>query len=422
MRLIVQFLPALALFMLPAQLRQADLPRDLLRLRNLKLRMMQNLSRIPNYTCLETMVRMNRAPSSMIIAVPGKTVPFRRRDVVRFEVAEVDGHELFAPPGNHDFRKMGLRELAPTGLIGNGSFFSIAHDLFGTSIARYLYAGDDNVNGRPLLRYEFQVSQLESGFEVRTGYGHAILGYHGSLWADPRTFDAVRVDLHGDDVPPALGIDQVEDSIDYAPVRIGSTYSLLPQSGSISMGQIHGWESRNELTFTHCREYGVETAISFAEVAETNGPPEGTRAVDLPPGLRIIVRLETPVDSEKSLSGDPIAGRVEADAIRKGQVVVSKDAMVTGRVRRIEQHLEGWPYVLARLEFTGIEFQGKTARFYAELEKVMPAPGAEKIRRVSTQELPGIGGLPGVGTLSVPGNRMILPSGLRMVWKTLAYD
>jgi hypothetical protein len=415
-------MPALALLMLPAQLRQADLPRDLLLLRNIKLRMKQNIARIPNYTCLETMVRTNRAPSSMIIAVPGKTVPFQRRDVVRFEVAEVQGHEMFAPPRGHDFRTMDVRELAPTGLVGNGSFSLITRDLFATNIARYRYAGDDKVSGRTLLRYDFQVSQLESGFDVRTEYGHAVVGYHGALLADPRSFDAVRVDLHADDVPPSLGIDQVADSIDYAPVRIGRTNALLPQGGEISMRHISGWESRNELTFTHCREYGVETAISFAEVNEKSGPQEGERAVDLPPQMQIIIRLETSVDSETIHTGDSITGRVAADVILKGNVIVRKDALVTGRLRRIEQHLEGSPCVIARLEFTEIEFEGKTARFYAELEKIVPSIGGEKVRRVTTKELPGIGALPGVGTLSVPGNRMVLPPGLRMVWKTLPYD
>ena len=106
---------ALGLLALPGPLRQDDLPRDLLLLRNVKVRMKQRLSRVPNYTCLETMVRTRRAPPSLIIAVPGKSVPYRRADVVRFEVAEVEGAELFALPGNHDFRATPLRRLHPPG-------------------------------------------------------------------------------------------------------------------------------------------------------------------------------------------------------------------------------------------------------------------------------------------------------------------
>lgn len=399
----------------------AELPQGVILLSRVKLKMRRNLARIPNYTCLETMVRTTRAPERMIIAAPGKSVPYRRTDVLRIEVAEVDGDELFAPPGNHDFKKMSLSELGRGGLIGNGTFSLLANAIFASNNPDYHYIGEETVDGVNLLRFDFRVSQLVSGFEVQTSYGKAIVGYHGSFWADARTFDAVRVEMSADDIPPRLGTDQAGNRIDFAPVRIGSSYALLPQSGETSMRQIRGWDSRNEITFTHCREYGVETTISFTEPVETAEAGGGTRNVELPPGLELTIRLDTPVDSEKALAGDLIRGRVEADAMLKGKVLVHKDALVSGRLRRLEQHLEGWPYVLARLEFTEIEFEGKTARFLAELEKVIPGPGAERIKRVVTKEVPGIGGLPGVGTLSVPGNRMLLPAGTRMIWKTMTY-
>ena len=293
--------------------------------------------------------------------------------------------------------------------------------MFNSNNPVYHFIGEEKVDGVTLLRFDFRVSQLVSRYEVGTQFGTAIVGYHGSFWADPKTFDAVRLDVSGDDIPPYLGIDEVGDRIDYAPVRIGASDALLPQSGELSMRQIRSWESLNRLTFTHCREYGVETTISFGDADETAEPSAGTRNVELPAGLQLTLRLETPIDSEKALVGDPISARVDVDAMLKGKVVVHKDALVSGRLRRLEQHLEGWPYVLARLEFTEIEFEGKTARFFAELEKLIPPHGSEGIKRVATKDLPGIGALPGVGTLSTRSNRMILPVGTRMVWRTLSY-
>jgi hypothetical protein len=413
---------ALGILAFPAPLRQADLPRDLFLVRNIKNRMRQNLARVPNYTCLETMVRTTRAPSSMIIAAPGKTVPFRKADVVRVEVAEVDGDELFASPGNHDFKKMRVRELAHGGLIGNGSFSLIAHDVFTTNVAVAHFVGEEKMDERILLKYDYRVSQLESGFQVGTERGLATVGYHGSVWANPTNFDAVRLDLFADDIPPYLGVDQTYNRIDYTPVRIGSSIALLPQSGELSMRRLAGWESRNEVTFTHCREYGVETTISFGDVTDASTPSTGTRDVELPAGLQLTIRLDTPVDSDKALVGDPISGKVDLDAKVKGKVVVHKDALVSGRLRRVEQHLEGFPYVLVRLEFTQIEFEGKTARFFAELEKIIPVPGSQAVKRVATKELPGVGGLPGVGTISAMGNRLVLLAGTQMIWKTLSYE
>jgi hypothetical protein len=384
--------------------------------------MKQNLTRVPNYTCLETMIRTRRAPSSMIVAVPGKSVPFRRTDVLRFEVAEIDGEELFAFPGNHDFRKMTLREMSPTGLMGNGEFATFAKAVFTSNTAEYHFIGEEKLDGQATLRWDFRVSELESGYQLVTSFGQAIVGFHGAFWANPQTFDVIRMSITADDIPPALGIDQAGQGIDYALVRIGASTALLPQSGEITMRQITGSEDRNQLTFTHCREYGVETTLSFGEVDASAEPSGGTHAVELPAGLLLTIRLETPVDSEKALVGDTISGKVDEDARLKGKIVVHKDALVSGRIRRLEQHLEGWPYVVARLEFTQIEFEGKSARFFAELEKIIPVPELPTIKRVATKDLPGVGGLPGIGTVSAMGNRLVLPAGTRMIWRTLTYE
>ena len=401
---------------------QAELPREVILLRNIKDRMAQNLVRVPNYTCLETMVRTRRAPESLVIAVPGKSAPYRRADVLRFEVAEVDGDELFALPGNHDFRKMALRDLASGGLMGNGAFSLFSHSVFTGNAVEYHFVGEEQMDGRTLLRYDFKVSELMSGYLVSTDKGTETVGYHGSFWADPRMFDAVRLDIFADQIPAYLGVDQAGNRIDYAWVRIGTSNALLPQSGELTMRQIAGWESRNQITFTHCREYGVESTISFGEIPETGQTNAGTRDVELPAGLQLTIRLETPIDSDTSQAGDPIRGSVDVEAKHKGKVVVQKDAVVLGRVRALERHLEGWPYVLAKLEFTEIEFEGKTARFFASFEKIIPPPGSEGIKRIAGSGPQGMTGLPAVGTVSAPGNRMVLPAGLKMVWKTLSYE
>jgi len=89
---------------------QASLPRDVILLGKIKQKMMQNLSRIPNYTCLETIQRGRRAPERPVISIPGN--PFRRTDVVRLEVAEVGNQELFAHVGEHNFEKSNIVEFA----------------------------------------------------------------------------------------------------------------------------------------------------------------------------------------------------------------------------------------------------------------------------------------------------------------------
>ena len=393
-----------------------ELPHDQALLRDIKLRMKQNLARVPNYTCLETINRGTRAPERFVVSVPGKAVPFRRSDVLRLEVAEVSGEELYAHAGEHTFEKKDMLEFGNGGLIGNGMFTLFAHDIFTTSVPTYRFIGEEDMEGRTLIRFDFKVTPLQSGYEVGTTGRRAIVGYHGSFWADPETFDAVRLDLIADDVPHNTGLTDVGNRVDYARVRIGSADVLLPQGGALQARQVSGWASRNQISFTHCREYGVEAVIRFDDPADPAGAARGTNYVDLPPGLQLSLRLETPIDAGTAHVGDLITAELEVDAKHKSTVVVPKDAIVSGRLRRLEVHKEGWPYVLAGLEFIQIEFNGKQSRFFAELEKVILPPGAEGPKRVQSKDLPG------VGMISATGNHFRLPKGTRMVWKTLSYQ
>ena len=405
---------ALGVLGLPADPWQTGLPADVILLHKIKVKMQGNLSRVPNYTCLETIDRGRRAPEKYVIAVPGKQVPFRRLDVLRLEVAEVGGIEWFAHAGEHNFQKSDISEFAGGGLIGNGIFSTFAHDVFVTGVPQFHFAGEELLDGRKLVRYDYTIPQFVSGYQVGTNLGTAEVGYHGSFWADPQTFDAVRLDVIADDVPYYTGLTKATNRVEYATVRIGSADVLLPQSGELETREIHGFENRNAISFTHCREYGVQTVIRFDDA--TNASEADTRYIELPPGLQLSLSLSTPVDSGAAHIGDVISAIVDVEAKHKGKLAVPKDAVVTGRLRRLEEHKEGWPSVLAGLEFTEIEFEGKQTRFFAELEKIIMPAGAEGPRRVEALDLPG------VGIVSAMGNRLRLPKGTRMLWKTISYQ
>jgi len=64
-----------------------------------------------------------------------------------------------------------------------------------------------------------------------------------------------------------------------------------------------GWENRNQIAFTHCRQYGVQSAISFDDAAGATS--DAAKSVDLPVDLELTMRLETPIDSESAHVATP---------------------------------------------------------------------------------------------------------------------
>ena len=390
---------------------QPGAPVEYALLAKIKQTMKRNLQRVPNYTCLETIERSRRMPRSLVVSRDGGPGPFRSQDIVRLEVAEVEGKEFFSRPGARDFHETSLEAFVNGGMIGNGTFALFTKDIFATDGPTYRFGGKENVEGREVVRYDYQVPYLGSGYTVKSQFGAAVVAYFGSFWADPQTLQAVRLDVRADDIPAYIGLTDTKTRINYASVRIGTSDVLLPQSAEMTVRQLSDYESRNRIEFTHCSQYTAESVISFD--GETAASSSRVNRIEIPAGLAIAVGIEKALDLEAARVGDLIAGVVVAEVKRRGRVIIPKGALVSGRIRRLERYVDESPYYVVGLEFLEVDFPGNRARFFAEMDRVTSA--FEGIGKAPTAHLPG------VGTFAVRGGGLRLPADLRMLWKTVHY-
>src|ERR1700692_4299826 len=110
---------------------QSDaLSPDVLLLAKVRLHALENLSRQPNYTCVETVERTRRS---------GPSRKFQLQDTLRLEVALVDGKEMFGWPGARKFEDTDLRNMVHEGAIGNGNFALHARAIFNGNAATIQY-------------------------------------------------------------------------------------------------------------------------------------------------------------------------------------------------------------------------------------------------------------------------------------------
>jgi hypothetical protein len=391
---------------------QPGAPGEYALLSKIKQTMKRNLRQVPNYTCLETIERLQRLPRSLVVSRDGGPGPFRPQDIVRLEVADVEGKEFFSRPGARDFHETNLEAFVNGGMIGNGIFALFTKDIFATNGPTYHFGGKENMEGREVVRYDYQVPYLGSGYTVKSQFGAAVVAYFGSFWADPQTLEAVRLDVRADEIPAYIGLTDTKTRINYASVRIGISDVLLPQSAEMTVHHLTDYESRNRIEFTHCSQYTAESVISFA--GETAASSSRVNRIEIPAGLTLAIGLEKAIDLESAHVGDLIAGIVVADVRRRGRVIVPKGASVSGRIRRLERYVDEAPYYVVGLEFLEVDFPGNRARFFAEMERITAAP--EGIGKAPSAHLPG------VGTFSVRGGELRLPADLRMLWKTMHYS
>jgi hypothetical protein len=376
----------------PACVAQSEL-----QLSQIKRQMADHLSRAANFTCLET---IHRSKSDRI----GR---MQKNDTLRLEVAFVDGKELFSWLGAGKFEDRGIGEFGRGGAIGSGLFASLAQSVFLTKRPTFRYAGEESVSGRRAVRYTYQVPLQGSGYEIKIGAKHALVGFSGSFWADADSLQVMRLSVRADDIPLTLGIYGAVQTIEYTRVRLSETDFLLPQSAETTISELSGGESRNRTEFSHWLRYESESTLVFEGAPSSSSKPD--TKIELPPGLVLSAHLDTEIRSERALVGDRIAATVDQDAKWKGDLFVPSGSTLTGRIRSIEKPADPSGNSTIALEFSELQIGNRRVRFFARLSEGKST--SSEVRKVTA------GDLLGVGELQIRGDRFHLTRELHLIWK-----
>jgi hypothetical protein len=383
-------------------------------LNRVRTHMQEALQTLPNYTCLETIERVRRQPRSK---------RFELVDTVRLEVALVNGKELFSWPGERKFDDREISQIVTGGAIGNGNFALHAKSIFMSNSARFDFLGERIREGRKTLRWDYDVPQVQSGYQLRVGPQKAIVGYRGSFWVDPETLDLIRLEVEATDIPPTLNILDTKDSMEYSRVPIGDRMYLLPKSSELRMRSFDDSESVNRTSFTGCRQYTGESTLLFSDASEDSSEPKAAPEVlEIPKGAGFDLALETPIEPGKSAVGDPVSAIVQKDVKVKGKVVLTKGALVHGRItllrRQQERDRNGWALAM---QFFEVEQGNAKGPVDLELERVsmneIAIPGRDGLQlngvRLKTAIEPAAG-----STMLIRRQSFKMPRGLRMSWRS----
>ena len=434
---------------------QAELPEHVIALARIKGRMQQSLEHIPNYTCRQTIERarltknavrqLERRSRRQRKARDEVSLPLESSDKLQVDLAYVDGEELYSWPDAESFAEQSLGEMVGFGNLSMGIFAATAHNLFGTHAAVFEYMGRRDLGGRALLRFDFRVGLMQSGFVLSDATGQeAEVPYGGSIWADPETFDLVRIETRAREIPTYIEITSAESSIDYQSLEFDGETFLIPSTALEITTLKSGAENRNRTAFSDCRRFGASSGISFGD-EDTSDAETPTRweEVELPVGMSLPVRLTSKISSGRSKIGDRIEGVLESDARHDGEIVVPKGAEVRGRIRRLERYTSPGPHYKLGIALSEVRFDGQRARFTGRMTRMLRVPGvdfgepsggsASSVDALTSGQVPRRMkysqtetytdfDLPGVGVVSIQGGEFQIGSGWRMTWQTVAAE
>jgi hypothetical protein len=393
-----------ALLSLSACAATQGLPPEVILLSRIKAHMRDQVARLPNCTCLETVTRFHKEP--------GAASKLKPLDIVRLEVVYTNGREWYGSPGARNLPEGNPAAFIGAGMIANGIFGITLHNLFNAEVATFTSQGKDAIEGQPAVKYDFRLPRTQLHMEVSIPEGKGTVGEEGSIWADPATFDVLRLTSRVTEIPPGLPLSAAEYTVNYAHTRIDEFDALLAQQADLDMMLDSGVEEYDRFDFTHCRAFQSHSEIRFddpdaesvspAHAAASGGATPHEVDVRLPALLQVAIRLTSAI-TDLDAVGKPIDARISGDVRSKGKVLIDDGAPVHGRLRRLDRY-PGEGYFAVGLEFTEVQTRDGPARFYADLLRLEKRKGVRPVlresvwlpnrregsREITLPELPGV--------------------------------
>ena len=314
----------------------------------------ENLTRLPNYTCIETIQRSQRAKINRHDRV-------MMLETIRLEVAYLEGKELFGWPGAAKIDESDIHKMID-GSIGNGYFGLLSRCIFATPFATIQYGGASELEGKPAVRYDYRVPKSSGAYTITGPTGRAAVDFHGSFWVNPGMLDLIRLTADVDDPPPLLGVKSANSVLDFDRQSIGGSTFVLPQKAELKVVDTDGTENLNHLSFASCHQFVGESVIKFdvpaGEAAAASAPKSPAPRIALPDDFTVDFNLDTPIEWGAAAGGDPVHGTLRDTVHLNGRIVASKGAGLSGRIAHVA--LRGDLYYV-ELVFTSLDFRGGSA-------------------------------------------------------------
>ena len=333
-------------FLLCATLASAQDSPDLLA--KIKSTVEENLDRLPNYTCTET-IRQSATPRSI-----GRVMLL---ESYRVEVAFVDGTELFGWPGTAKIDEPEIGKLV-SGSSGNGYFGLLTDNIFSNPAVTFQNVGPVELDGKHAIRYDYRVPKNSNAYHITTDLGSASVGFHGSFWVTAATLDLIRVTVIVDNPPVVLGVASTESILDFERQTIGSSSFVLPHGAELTVVETDGVENRSRLSFAACHQFVGESVLKFDDPALEAAKPAAKLPavlVTLPDDFTVDFNVDTPIDSATAASGDSVHATLRENVLSNGRIVAPKGAGISGRIAHLAMRgdLYYLEFVLTSIDFDG---------------------------------------------------------------------
>jgi hypothetical protein len=401
-------------------------------------KIVENIQRLPKYTCVQTVRRsrfeaLSDVPAARCSHVeeadPAKGRPplmLAWTDQFKLDVTISSGSEIFSWAGAREFQSADAQEIVGGGLTGTGDFGPFLVGIFGDSTTKCDYLGLEQNQGRAFAVYSYHVPTPASRYQLKLGSRSedlATLAYEGKFWIDPQSAELSRMTIVVPRPPVQSETCRVETTIDYQRVRIGGSRLLLPQLTMLKLWDADGARYENRIEYAACRAFQSESVFraemdpplddsTVAQAPPVRDSAAATKPVVIPPGKTLRIALSSAIDAGGAFAGDAIEGQLlQAIRARNGNILVPEGATVHGRIVRVERHVLPSRYLALGLKFHSLSVNGREIPLALQ---PVPRSRADQILAGPLERRQGI------GMFMYRSDRVVLDHGFVSEWKTTA--
>lgn len=393
-------------------------------------------ARIPNYTCVESVIRdfywpaVSTLPRSCTVLMeqrqhptPDLSLELALTDRLHLDVTMTRTGEIFSWAGASRFNDVPLDRMVD-GPIASGAFGGFLSIIFRQDVQKFTFIGNKEVDGRTLMEYSFEVAAEHSSYTVSYSGSRVKSGYRGTVVVDPRTDDVVHLTVNTAGLS-AVNTCEISTNLDLNRIKIGDNEFLLPARARQRYVTTTGEEVENTTTFAQCREYLGTSSVSFGPPEPTAGSSRQIAAgapVRVPANQRFTFELTAPIASLTAGAGDAFSGRLLTPLRdERGKRLVPAGSLVEGRLLRVERHhlAEGFTIIvlkLQRVQVAGSELPLVAVRYRS---REFAARRKGKVQIEIPLPLPSE---KNAGVFRFEGDRAVIPRGYRSDWRTVDAD
>jgi hypothetical protein len=397
-------------------------------------KVLASAARIPNYTCVETIVREYYRPVAATLPrscpvlmeqrqhpTPDLALRLSMTDRLRLDVTMTGRGEIFSWIGASRFDDRSIFQMVD-GPMMTGAFGGFLAVIFKQDVHKFTFERSLQLESRRLLEYSFQVAPEDSSYKVEV-YGSSVkTRYSGTVLADPVTGDVVRLTVRAAELPVAANACEISTNLALQRVKIGDSQLLLPAQTLERYVLTTGGETEITTTFSGCREYLGESTVTFAAPESGAGslrPLAPAESVRMPAEQRFTVELTSQIASLTAAAGDAFSGRLMTPLRdERRRTVARTGSLVEGRLLRVERHHIAPSFTVVALKLEKVEAAGSMLPLPAVRDWSRELRTSRNTKAHIEIPLP----LPSEKNAAVfrfAGDSVVIPRGYRSDWRTV---